>query len=94
MNYEKKVLQNLIDKGFSFEDKCGYTQFNFTNEDGESIEKTLKEFLEQDFNIKFRVESIFCCKIENRNIYAFSISILEKSTEKLFSIPLAVFDQS
>ena len=92
MNYEQKVLQHLIDKGFSFDDEHGYTQFNFTNANGESINRTLWEFLEQDFNIKFRIESIFCSKIKNRNVSAFSISILEKSTGKLFSIPLAVFD--
>ena len=92
MNYEQKVLQCLIDKGFSFENECGYTQFNFIHADGESVDKVLWEFLEQDFNIKFRIESIFCSKFENRNIYAFSISIFEKSTEKLFSIPLPVFD--
>ena len=92
MNYEQKVLQHLIDKGFSFDDEYGYTYFNFTNANGESINRTLWQFLEQDFNIKFRIESIFCSKIKNRNISAFSISILEKSTGKLFSIPLAVFD--
>lgn len=94
MNYEEKVRQHLIDKGFSFEDRHGYTQFNYTNVDGEPVDRILKEFLEQDFNIKFRIEYIFCSEFENRNIYAFSISIFEKSTGKLFSIPLAVFDQS